>query len=106
MLENFDFKGLNSTGQEALEEFIYLTQVVQAMGIKVEAEAYLRDRDFSLWKGDEYSLRAGVKNINMGSLIWQLNDVWEAPTWSSIDYYGEAKLLQFYIKKFYNPGKN
>lgn len=74
VLENFDFRGLNSTGQEPLEEFIYLTQVVQAMGIKVEAEAYLRDRDYRLWKDDEYSLRAGVKNVNMGSLIWQVQD--------------------------------
>ena len=70
--ENFNFKNLNSTGQEALEEFIYLSQVSQALAIKLEAESYLRDRDTNLWSKDDYSLRSSVQNVNMGSLIWQL----------------------------------
>ena len=100
--ENLEFKHQNSISQEALEEFIYLSQVIQALSVKTEAEGYLRDRDSDLWKSD-YSLRSNVKNINLGSLIWQLNDVWSAPTWSSIDYYGNWKLLQYYIAKFYHP---
>jgi beta-mannosidase len=34
-----------------------------------------------------------------GSLYWQFNDCWPAPTWSSIDYYGNWKALQYTMKQ-------
>lgn len=39
----------------------------------------------------------------MGTLFWQLNDVWIAPTWSGIDYTGKWKILQYYAKDFFAP---
>lgn len=33
----------------------------------------------------------------MGALFWQLNDVWIAPTWSSIDYYGRYKVCMSHM---------
>lgn len=50
---------------EALDEFIYLSQVSQALAIKTETEGYLHDRDENLWTND-YSLRPNVRNLNMG----------------------------------------
>src|SRR5205085_114414 len=40
---------------------------------------------------------------NMGSLFWQIDDCWPVASWSSIDYYGRWKALQYYARRFYNP---
>jgi beta-mannosidase len=39
----------------------------------------------------------------MGALYWQLNDVWVAPSWSSIEYNGQFKLLHHWIKDVFAP---
>lgn len=38
-----------------------------------------------------------------GSLFWQLNDCWPVSSWSSIDYTGKFKALQYRAKHFNNP---
>ncbi|WP_425490454.1 beta-mannosidase [Dyella mobilis] len=66
--------------------FVYLSQVMQAHGIQLAAE----------------HLRASRPQA-MGSLYWQLNDVWPGATWASIDVYGRWKALQFHARRFYAP---
>lgn len=66
--------------------FLYVSQVLQAEGIKLGAEHLRRDRPRT-----------------MGSLFWQLNDCWPVASWSSIDSFGRWKALQFYAKRFYAP---
>jgi beta-mannosidase len=66
--------------------FLYASQVLQAEGIKIGAEHLRR-----------------IRPENMGSLFWQLNDCWPVASWSSIDYYGRWKALQFYARRFYSP---
>ncbi|XP_017020339.1 beta-mannosidase-like isoform X1 [Drosophila kikkawai] len=70
---------------ENIEKFIYFSQVAQAMATKTAIELFR-------------SLRTG--NQTMGALIWQLNDVWVAPTWSCIDFYGNFKLIYYWAKEF------
>lgn len=62
----------------SFEHFCYVTQVLQADGLRVAFEAHRRNMPFC-----------------MGSLYWQLNDCWPAISWSSIDYYGSWKALHY-----------
>ncbi|HKZ09512.1 MAG TPA: glycoside hydrolase family 2 protein [Rhodanobacteraceae bacterium] len=69
-----------------LASFAYLSQAMQAGGIQLAAE----------------HLRAS-RPRSMGSLYWQLDDAWPGITWSSIDWYGHWKALQFHARRFYAP---
>ncbi|KAL1501909.1 hypothetical protein ABEB36_007142 [Hypothenemus hampei] len=74
-------------------EFVYLSQVYAAQAIKIETEHYRRYRSYLTDDGRGYT---------MGALFWQLNDVWVAPTWSSIDYTGRWKMLHYFAKHFFH----
>lgn len=42
----------------------------------------------------------------MGSMYWQFNDLWQAPTWATIEYQKEAgkwKMAHYYAKNAYAP---
>jgi beta-mannosidase len=66
------------------ESFLYVSQVLQAEGIRIGAEHLRR-----------------IMPHNMGSLYWQINDCWPVASWSSIDYFGRWKALQYYARRFY-----
>lgn len=68
------------------ESFLYVGQVLQAEGIKFGLEGHRRAAPY-----------------NMGSLYWQINDVWPVASWSSTDYYQRWKALQYYVKKGFEP---
>jgi len=66
------------------DSYIYVSQLLQAYGIKRAIEAERRAKPYC-----------------MGSLYWQLNDCWPVVSWSSIDYYGRWKALQYFTKQLY-----
>lgn len=39
----------------------------------------------------------------MGTIYWQLNDIWPGASWSSVDYYGRFKALMYYARRFFAP---
>ena len=68
------------------EEYVHLSQLSQAYGMEIAIEAHRT-----------------AKPYNMGTLYWQLNDAWPVTSWSSIDYYGNPKVLQERLKTLYAP---
>ncbi|MGB0915687.1 MAG: hypothetical protein ACPGVI_06420, partial [Crocinitomicaceae bacterium] len=69
---------------ESFEDFIYYSQLTQAMAVSMAVAGHRIDAP-----------RCG------GTLYWQLNDCWPAPTWSSVDYNGNWKALQYRMRDDY-----
>ncbi|MDX2078959.1 MAG: glycoside hydrolase family 2 protein [bacterium] len=70
----------------SFESTIWLSQILQGMAMKYAVEHWRRNMP-----------------CTMGALYWQLNDVWGAPSWSSLDWRGNWKALHFMAKRFYAP---
>jgi beta-mannosidase len=68
------------------EGFVYLSQLQQALAIETAVRH---------WRS--------LKPHSMGALYWQLNDVWPAVSWSSLDYYLAWKTLHYHARRFYAP---
>ncbi|NWI17169.1 MANBA mannosidase, partial [Crypturellus soui] len=75
------------------KDMIYLTQVMQAQCVKAETEFY-RFSQSEIVKGE---------GRTMGALYWQLNDIWQAPSWASLEYGGKWKLLHYFAQNFFAP---
>lgn len=84
----------NSTDSvQRYRDTIYITQVMQAQCVKIQTEFYRRSRsDISEGKGH-----------TMGTLYWQLNDIWQGPSWSSVEFGGKWKMLHYWAADFYAP---
>ncbi len=68
------------------KDYIYLSQVTQNECIADATEHWRRNK--------------GRCN---GSMYWQFNDCWGVCSWSSIDYYGNYKALQYGARHFNAP---
>jgi beta-mannosidase len=68
------------------ESLVYVTQLLQGLAIKFGVEHWRRNRGRC-----------------MGALYWQLNDSWPVASWSSIDYFGRWKALQYMAADFFEP---
>ena len=71
---------------EGFDNYVYLSQVQQALAIKIGVE---------YWRT--------IRPRCMGTLFWQLNDYWPTASWSSLNYGGKWKMLHYFAKRFYNP---
>ena len=68
------------------DDFVLLTQLVQALAVKTGVEHWRRNMPET-----------------MGVLYWQLNDCWPCPSWSSIDFFGRWKAIHFLAAHFFAP---
>ncbi|WP_163582795.1 beta-mannosidase [Gracilibacillus saliphilus] len=66
--------------------FLHLSQILQANAIRSAVEAHRMEMPYC-----------------MGTLYWQMNDCWPVASWSSMDYYGRWKALQYEMKDRFKP---
>lgn len=50
-----------------------------------------------------YRRGSGMPERQLGSLYWQLEDIWQAPTWAGIEYDGRWKVLHYVARDIYQP---
>ncbi|MGL4373554.1 MAG: beta-mannosidase, partial [Turicibacter sp.] len=67
--------------KDDFNRFVYQSQLSQGEAMRYAIEVHRRKKPYC-----------------MGSLYWQLNDTWPGPSWSSIDYYGNWKATQYFVK--------
>lgn len=65
---------------------LYASQLLQADAIRYGIEHFRRNRGRC-----------------MGTVVWQLNDIWPVASWASIDYYGRWKALHYAEKRAFAP---
>lgn len=68
------------------EDFVYISQLLQAEGMRTGIEAHRRAKPYC-----------------MGSLYWQLNDVWPVASWAGRDYAGRWKALHYFAQEAFSP---
>ncbi|EFW90052.1 glycoside hydrolase family 2 sugar binding protein [Haladaptatus paucihalophilus DX253] len=68
------------------DDFVYLSQIQQGLAIRTAVEHWRRRKPHC-----------------MGTLYWQLNDLWQCASWSSVEYGGEWKALHHIARRFYEP---
>jgi beta-mannosidase len=68
------------------EQFLYLSQVLQAKATRAAFHAHRRAMPYC-----------------MGSLLWQLNDCWPVASWSTTDYYHRWKAAHYAAREACKP---
>lgn len=68
------------------EILLYASQLLQAEAIRYGIEHFRRNRGRC-----------------MGTVVWQLNDIWPVASWASIDYFGRWKALHYAEKRAFAP---
>ncbi len=67
-----------------IDDVFWLSQIVQAFGIRFGVEHWRRDWPHST-----------------AALVWQYNDSWPGQTWSMTDYYHRWKALQYHSRHMF-----
>ena len=70
----------------SFDNMLWLSQILQGMAMKYAVEHWRRNMPRT-----------------MGTLYWQINDMWGAPSWASMDWRGRWKALHYMAKRFYSP---
>jgi beta-mannosidase len=71
---------------DKLDDLCWLSQIVQAFGLRFAVEHWRRDWPHST-----------------AALIWQYNDSWPGQTWSMIDYDHRWKASQYHARRMFAP---
>ncbi|WP_123041771.1 beta-mannosidase [Cohnella candidum] len=77
-----EYSGMYLKEPKDFVSFLYMSQVLQAEAMKMAIESHRRRKGFC-----------------MGTLYWQINDCWPVASWSSMDYLGRWKAVQYFARK-------
>ncbi|XP_052253221.1 beta-mannosidase-like [Dreissena polymorpha] len=80
--------------RQKFSDLIYCTQIVHAVAMRTETEHYRRWQSQLTNQGEGHT---------MGALYWMFADIWQAPSWASIEYGGKWKMLHYFARKFFAP---
>lgn len=80
--------GFNIT--ERIDAYLYLTQIQQGLCYQSAIRKWRRGKHADL-------------GMTMGILYWQLNDIWQGTSWSSIEFSGRWKSLHYFVKREFAP---
>ena len=72
-----------------LARWSYTSQLYQALYVSAQVGVY--------------RMGAGRRERNRGLVVWQLNDVWPGTSWSSLEYGGTWKMLQYALAAVQAP---
>ena len=72
------------------DNYLYLNQIQQSRCYEVA---------FNRWR----QLQSDSNVHTMGILYWQLNDIWQGPSWSSMEWSGRWKPLQYTTRRVFAP---
>jgi beta-mannosidase len=81
-----EYMGRDFPVPSRFEDFLYVSQLLQARGMRTGFEAHRR-----------------ALPRTMGTLYWQLNDTWPVVSWSSRDYFGRWKALHYTAREAFAP---
>ncbi|CAH8570954.1 unnamed protein product [Schistosoma margrebowiei] len=82
----------------------YVSQLNQLMCLRTQINLYMRHK--CRLKLTNFTIISTNKFITMGTIYWQLNDIWSTPSWSTIDSVGQWKLSHYNaIKEYYDLTK-
>jgi beta-mannosidase len=81
-----DYMGRDYPVPDGFEDFVYVSQLLQARGMRIAFEAHRR-----------------AMPRTMGTLYWQLNDTWPVISWSGRDYFGRWKALHHAARDAFAP---
>lgn len=74
---------------QSFAQWCWSTQVFQSMNMVSEIAWYRRG--------------AGRGENTLGSLVWQMNDIWQGTSWSAVEHSGRWKVLQYGMAGAYAP---
>lgn len=73
-----------------IDSYLYLTQIQQGLCYQTAIRTWRRGKNADL-------------GMTMGILYWQLNDIWQGTSWSSVEFSGRWKSLHNFVKREFAP---
>ena len=93
---HFKLPSSSCSGRDANASFSYFDNYLYLSQIQ-QSRCY--ETAFNRWR----QLQSERTAQTMGILYWQLNDIWQGPSWASMEYSGRWKPVQYMTRRAFAP---